>query len=591
MGANCTSKKTPKVIKIHDPVYFSKNWKANLSLKHGDRPKIVRSSDGNLVAFMNSKKGLLQTASVDNGRNWMEPVLVFASSTITRPIMNNNILIGALSEKRVSHGGQLFFHKKSGSNWNSDNPIRDTSWAEFSNPFFASDEKGNLYCIWNDERNGNSDIYFSSSSDGGISWSTNKRIDGDETGQEQKTNDLIVGLDGTLYAFWEDNRNPNTLFDIYFSRSNDGGTTWSTGQKINDDTTHTWQVSANATFSYPQNLYVIWMDYRDKGLNDDIISNIYFSRSLDGGAIWSKNIPISKAKYGHNWYGKITRGKDGTLHCLWVNSDDNLNFDLLYAYSSNGGDSWSDPARVNDDVERAGHSIGAAGYLGENLKRQKIVGFHDLRTGESNIYFSKIMSVQDHTRPRRKPMTKPGIFKPDTKIQYKVKKILFEDHFEVINDRWRPNSGTWIIMDNTYVGFGDKYPSSFFTKEFDGNYVFEGEFKLDPIEHRATYIYFHSTLKQGKIRGYIFENHFRQGVNLSYQKFGKKGQLSFSPYAFQNDQWYSFRIVIQNNIVNYYIDDMLILANDGIKEKGGQIGVGSFIATGYFKNIKITSIQ
>jgi hypothetical protein len=108
-----------------------------------------------------------------------------------------------------------------GKGWAEASPIRDTNWGDFSFLTMAADTLGNVYCTWRDWRQGNSDIYFSASFDGGKTWNANVPIDDDQAGQEQDECRLIATSKGTLYAFWADNRDPQTLFDIYCSSSHD----------------------------------------------------------------------------------------------------------------------------------------------------------------------------------------------------------------------------------------------------------------------------------------------------------------------------------------------------------------------------------
>jgi hypothetical protein len=56
----------------------------------------------------------------------------------------------------------------------------------------AADSAGNFYCAWIDWRDGNPDVYFSSSFDRGKTWNANARLDDDQTGQEQADCRLIA---------------------------------------------------------------------------------------------------------------------------------------------------------------------------------------------------------------------------------------------------------------------------------------------------------------------------------------------------------------------------------------------------------------
>ena len=110
---------------------------------------------------------------------------------------------------------------------------RDQLAAEQWEPALAVGPDGTLYAVWTDERNGDGDIYFARSTDGGATWSANVQVNDDAAEARQGNPALAVGPDGTLYAVWEDPRNGDS--DIYFARSTDDGATWSANVRVNDD--------------------------------------------------------------------------------------------------------------------------------------------------------------------------------------------------------------------------------------------------------------------------------------------------------------------------------------------------------------------
>jgi len=93
-------------------------------------------------------------------------------------------------------------------------------------PAIATDDSGNVYVAWDDQRNGTKDIYFAKSTDGAI-FTTN-RIVNDSTGTWHEKPGIAIS-DGKAYVIWTDYRNTPSLTtaclnsdicpnDVFFAR-------------------------------------------------------------------------------------------------------------------------------------------------------------------------------------------------------------------------------------------------------------------------------------------------------------------------------------------------------------------------------------
>ena len=95
----------------------------------------------------------------------------------------------------------------------------------------GSSNNGNLYVTWADIRNGvnNSDVFFSRSVDGGTTWSAALKVNSDNSGNHNYRPAMAIDqTTGTIYIVYHDRRNyfANDSVDIYMARSVDGGLTW-----------------------------------------------------------------------------------------------------------------------------------------------------------------------------------------------------------------------------------------------------------------------------------------------------------------------------------------------------------------------------
>ncbi len=80
--------------------------------------------------------------------------------------------------------------------------------------------------------------------------------------------------------------------EVMFSRSTDGGTTWSEPVRINDDSRNdAWQWFGTMSVAPNGRIDVIWLDTRD---SDALDSALYYSYSEDGGLTWSANRRLSE---------------------------------------------------------------------------------------------------------------------------------------------------------------------------------------------------------------------------------------------------------------------------------------------------------
>jgi hypothetical protein len=103
-----------------------------------------------------------------------------------------------------------------------------------------------------------------------------------------------------IYVLCSVNPPGSDPLDVHFIRSTDGGLTWSAPLRINDDpaNSNTWQWFGTMSVAPNGRIDVVWNDTRNSPA-DNSISETYYAYSLDGGATFSKNIPLTPAWNSH----------------------------------------------------------------------------------------------------------------------------------------------------------------------------------------------------------------------------------------------------------------------------------------------------
>ncbi len=193
--------------------------------------------------------------------------------------------------------------------------------ADQAAPYVTVDDNGTIYLAWQDKRNGNWDIYLTTSQDGQI-WTTPVKIT--ESIMHQ-TNPVIVADHNdtpNVYVLWEDNRHGH--LDVFMAVSGDKFTTSSVGHIVHHDGD---QYDIAATVDAANSLYVFWTDERNPGNK-----NIY-GISSNGGQ-WAV-LPVVTGDANQSSPAAAVEEQGNVLHLVWED-DRNGNMDIFYAATAGG---------------------------------------------------------------------------------------------------------------------------------------------------------------------------------------------------------------------------------------------------------------
>lgn len=244
----------------------------------------------------------------------------------------------------------------------------ESSYGVWGDPVIDIDEQGNFYYFhlsnpqdghWIDR------IVCQRSEDGGRTWTSGSFAGLNAEKQQDKHWSVVDRKNGIIYLTWTEfdeygSKDSSCYSRIRFSKSVDRGETWSPavtiseaeGDCIDDDQTTEGAVPA---IGPDGQIYVCWADRN--GLN--------FTRSEDGGESWMKPVVIDPMPGGWSFdipgiyrcngmpitLCDVSGGNHhGTVYVNWSDQrNGEEDTDVWIISSKDGGMSWSDPVRVNDD--------------------------------------------------------------------------------------------------------------------------------------------------------------------------------------------------------------------------------------------------
>jgi uncharacterized repeat protein (TIGR02543 family) len=225
--------------------------------------------------------------------------------------------------------------------WSDDN---GNHWASIGNPGNVGDSvlgavvgtygNSSVYLSWWDINTDN--IMFESSTDRGQTWSSQIRVN-DAPGSAQEVGAWQIPIpsmnvdpsSGGIAIAWPDNRNSNQ--DIFFAYSTDGGATWGSSHKINDDSGSAAQWMVDLAIDSTGRVHAAWEDGRNGALN------IFYSNSTDHGLTWTTNLRVSSEDTPLSYnrpgdYFALQAGPNDYIYVVWTDGR-GADFDIYYARS------------------------------------------------------------------------------------------------------------------------------------------------------------------------------------------------------------------------------------------------------------------
>lgn len=242
----------------------------------------------------------------------------------------------------------------------------------------------------------------------GISWGNRIRVDDAPDPAPHSAIHPFTIIDDSLNVFsvWEDDRDNDTTHAIYFSKSSDPWNLFTTNYQIIGDSldnAYPWMVKGIGG-----DLYIVW-----QALYGDSFWRLYFSRSTDGGNTFSAPDTVKGILVRNNENSAVNFGplphiavdpKDSILYIVWANAFGSAPTRILSAKSTDKGATFYGSVTVNTDTTKeAKHPAIATGDSGKVFvvyeQSTSGTGTNDMHPmicfNQSSDYAATFMAVQD----------------------------------------------------------------------------------------------------------------------------------------------------------------------------------------------------
>ena len=314
--------------------------------------------------------------STDGGVSWgTDTRLTNASGASAAPSISLSGSAVHVTWHDTRDGNYEIYYKHStdgGANWGADTRLTNASGAS-TNPSLSVVDS-NLHIVWYDTRSGNEKIYYKHSTDGGVTWGADTQLS-TNSGYSYALNPSISVSNSIVYVVWSDTRDGNP--EIYYKRSTNGGTNWGIDNRLTNDS----GLSNNPSIAISGSVvHIVWSDTYNG-------SAIYYKRSTDEGTNWGENIRLTGFVSAKGFSNIFASGP--FVHVIMVDfrnvlsEIDFFEVEIYYIRSTNGGINWGPDTRLTNDSGYSGYpSVSVSGSIVHVL-------WMDNRDGNNEIYYKR----------------------------------------------------------------------------------------------------------------------------------------------------------------------------------------------------------
>ena len=237
-----------------------------LSISNNNRtsadPQIDISGNNTYVVWSDESPGnpdIFFTKSTDGGNTFSgKPINLSnnsGNSVYPKIALYGNTSYVVWEDNSTGNFDILLKKSTDGGNTFSDKPINlSKNKGNSSDPEVFSDERNDIFVVWDDDSPGNADIFFTKSTDGGETFSKPVNLSNNIRGSFDPA--LTISKNH-IFVAWDDDSPGNA--DILFTKSTDRGNSFST-KPINLSKNVGRSLYPDVAISRSNNSYIIWSD-------------------------------------------------------------------------------------------------------------------------------------------------------------------------------------------------------------------------------------------------------------------------------------------------------------------------------------------
>ena len=315
----------PVALNANAPADSGFDWTAQVTTDGAGNWVAVWRSDDTLGATIGSDSDILFARSTDNGQTWTAPAALNSTAAT------------------------------------------DSGFDEY--PQLTTDGADHWVAVWEfvDPLGGtfgvDHDILVARSTDNGQTWTAPTALNSNAAADQGTDSfpQLTTDGAGTWVAVWYSSSSlGGTIgadYDILWARSTSNGQTWTAPAALNSNAAADAALDAEPqlTTDGAGRWLAVWRSDDSLGGTIGTDYDILFARSMNNGQTWTAAAPLNSdaaADTGSDQHPQLTTDGLGNWVAVWFSTDSvgGTDYQVLYARSTNNGQTWTAPAALDSDA-------------------------------------------------------------------------------------------------------------------------------------------------------------------------------------------------------------------------------------------------